>query len=1085
MIDYVAVSKPVAARGEVNPGGHDLPLIVTKIRTPRRRPDLLYRPRLVNFIHAHLDRRLILLSAPAGYGKTSLLIDFAHDTDLPVCWFTLDPFDRDLRVFLEYLISAIALRFPAFGGRSRAFLREVADPTRSLYPMVATLVQEIYDAIPEYFVLILDDHHAVAEQEGPHEFLDLLVKYVGENCHLIIASRALPALPHLPLLVAGRQATGLSLNDLRFNPQEIRALARQNHGRKLSVQQASKLAEQTGGWIMGLLLTAAPHWEGAEENILIQGRINVGLYDYLSQQVLDRQPAALRDFLLASSVLDELDPALCSAALGLDEPAALMEQVRTRSLFVIGFEGDDDRLRYHDLFREFLRATLRRQDAIRYRNLIRRAAEVHAARGEWEQAVDRYLELAEYRPVAEIIERTATYMYETGHRDALAGWIDALPEEMLAAHPRFRVVRGKIHTDRAEHAAAMDLYNQAERAFFAADDKPWAAFTLATKGSLLRFQGRYGDAVKDCRKAVSLVSGDTVREKFTLALAHRNVGLCQLRLGQVAAGLEALRQALDLYEGLEDSYDIGMVHHDLGLGHELAGDIEQAVGHYRAALQRWRQIGNLGTWAHTLNNLGVICSLQGDYDKALQLLNDAFSKVQKGGNPRAEAAIWASLGDLHRDLGAYEQARQAYTEGLRVATQVSEGFVITYTLDALGNICRLQGNRAGAREQLQKAIGCAEKHDSAYEIGLCHTSLGILASEEGNLAAARQQLGTAVQLFESGGFKRDLARAHLHRAQASFLAGEWDEALTGLERTLTLVDQLGYDGFLVVDGLPLCPLLRYAAGQGVRNDVLPDLLERIEAREARLARQPEPTVRATSRHALKIRALGLPRVELDGKPVRWPTLQSRDLFFCLLQHPLGLRKERVGEFFWPAHDPYRLNGIFHSTVYRLRRALFRESIVYEDELYRFDRESDYWFDVEDFDRLLEKARQEQDEAKAIALLEEALDLYGGDYVEGFYADWCVQERERLRERYLAALTMLAGLYVGREALAQAIELYQRLLAQDPYREIAHRELMRCYHRLGDRAAAIWQYQTCSRILREELGLSPMPETEDLYRQIIG
>jgi LuxR family maltose regulon positive regulatory protein len=118
------------------------------------------------------------------------------------------------------------------------------------------------------------------------------------------------------------------------------------------------------------------------------------------------------------------------------------------------------------------------------------------------------------------------------------------------------------------------------------------------------------------------------------------------------------------------------------------------------------------------------------------------------------------------------------------------------------------------------------------------------------------------------------------------------------------------------------------------------------------------------------------------------------------------------------------------------------------------------------------------------LLEDALALYRGDYLEGVYHDWCVLERERLRGRYLAALETLARLYADRKDLQRAIELYQRLLAQDPYREAAHQALMRCYYRLGDRAAAIRQYQACANVLREELGLDPTPETEALYLQII-
>jgi DNA-binding SARP family transcriptional activator len=231
-------------------------------------------------------------------------------------------------------------------------------------------------------------------------------------------------------------------------------------------------------------------------------------------------------------------------------------------------------------------------------------------------------------------------------------------------------------------------------------------------------------------------------------------------------------------------------------------------------------------------------------------------------------------------------------------------------------------------------------------------------------------------------------------------------------------------------------------------------------------------------------ALGPPQVELDGQPVQWTTLQSRDLLFFLLQQPRGLRKEELGAIFWPDHPPRKLDGIFRSTVYRLRRSLFRESIVFENGLYSFDWQSDYWFDVENFQEMLERVGQKS-APEQIECLEEALRLYRGDYLEGVYADWCTLERERLRERCLRARESLADLYVAAGNLHRAIEHYQQLVAKDPYRETAYRELMRWHFRLGDRVAAIRQYHLCSQILRDDLGLSPSPETEALYLKIIG
>ncbi|MEJ2737346.1 MAG: BTAD domain-containing putative transcriptional regulator [Anaerolineae bacterium] len=460
-------------------------------------------------------------------------------------------------------------------------------------------------------------------------------------------------------------------------------------------------------------------------------------------------------------------------------------------------------------------------------------------------------------------------------------------------------------------------------------------------------------------------------------------------------------------------------------------------------------------------------------------------KAQQAGDLRVEAFAWASLGDLHRDLGARERARQAYTQAGEIAARSRVGFILTYAALGLGTIFRLNGDLDRAAQQLQKALDLASQHGSGYETGLCHTALGLLAADQDDLLTARSYLDQAVERFQTAGFQRDLAEACLHRARLAFLASDRPAALADLQQALDLANHLGFDQFFVVQGRRLSELLSYAQQQGMGESVLPGLLERIEAHQARLEARAEPVVRAEPQQALKIHAFGSPRVELDGKGIQWTTVQSRDLFFCLLQHTQGLRKEEIGSLFWPDHPPPKLDGIFRSTLYRLRRSVFRESVIYEDGLYRFNRDADYWFDVDTFEELLDQADQSPVPAEKTGLLEEAVALYQGDYLAGVYADWCALERERLRERHLNALEALAGLHAARGSLQRAIQEYQQLVAQDPYREPAHRELMRCHYRLGDRAAAIRQYQDCSQVLRDDLGLSPEPETDELYLQIIG
>ncbi len=1076
--------QPNPVEGQPSPASPALPLIVTKIRVPRRRHDLLPRRRLVNFIHAHLDRKLILISAPAGYGKTSLLTDFAHDTDLPVCWYTLDEFDRDVRVFVEHIIAAVSHRFPAFGERSLSYLHSTTDPGSNLYPLVATIVQEIYDTIPEYFFLVLDDHHAVEVHEQISEFLDLFVSYVDENCHVIIASRSLPALPNLSLLVARRLAAGLSIDELRFTPQEIQALAQQNYKLELSAEQANQLAERTGGWITGLLLTSAHRWQQSHGDVPVRGRINIDIYDYLSRQVLNRQPDTLRQFLLDSSVLDDMGPQLCAEVLQVEGPDVLLDQVRQRNLFVVEFQDQQIRLRYHDLFRDFLQDTLRKEHQARYRELTLRAAQAYAARGEWERAVSRYLVLDDLEPVVEIIRRLANEFFDVGRWDTLAGWIDALPEEHLAANPVFLLHRGKLHAERGEHSEALAVYARAEKVLAASGDEPGRAQALAMKGHLLRIQGRYADALAQSEKALQLVSGTGRKEQYAMALAHKNIGLCYFRQGRLDRGRAALVEAAQLYEALTDSFGEGMVYHDLGLAHELMGDLPGAVQHYQAALQRWEQLASPAPWANTLNGLGVVYYLQGKYEQAAESLEQALAKSRRAGDLRVEAFVWASLGDLHRDQGAYGRAQQAYTQALELANRSRIGFVQTYATNGIGNISRVQGDLVRAVSQLDRALALAEQHGSRYESSLCHVSQGILAAERDDLDEAWQHLDAAVQTFAAGGFRRDLASAYLQRARIAFQAGERSQALSDLEHVLELARELGFDQFIVIEGERIAGLLEYAQSEGLGDAVLPGLLNRLASHQAAIDARPELSAKVEPRQALRIYALGQPRASLDGESIQWPIQQSRDLFFCLLQHPQGLRKEEIGALFWPDHQPHKLDGIFRSTLYRLRRSVFRESVVFSDGMYRFNWDSDYWYDVKTFEALLSQAEEAPLAEEQRELFEEALALWQGDYLEGIYDDWCVLERERLRELHLTACESLATLYAMRGNLQDAVEAYQQLVALDPYREPAHRELMRCHYRLGDRAAAIKQYQNCVQILRDDLGLSPASETEALYLQII-
>jgi len=1064
--------------------GDSFPLIETKIQVPYRRADLLLRSRLVNFLHASLDRKLIIVSAPAGYGKTALLVDFANDTDLNVCWYTIDAHDKDLRVFLEYLIAAIAYKFPGFGKNSLEILKQIPDPAQNMYAVVATLVQEINEKIQEYFIIVLDDHQTIEEQDHINEFLDSFISYLDENCHVIVASRSLPAFPNLALLIARQQSTGIGIEELRFTASEIQNLALQNYDVDLDYHDAAALADRTGGWITGLQLTSPNQWTRSSPQGSVE-QVNYHIYEYLSKQVLNQQPEELQNFLLDSSVLYEITPSVCKSLLGIEKPNQLIDQVRSRNLFVIEFEGIMDTLRYHDLFRQFLLSNLCRRDEARYNELILRAADYYASLGEWERAISRYRMLGAHEDIAEIVVQISQLMFDTGRWNTLAEWIDALPDSYLDKKPDLLIFRAKIHAERGDHTAALNLFARAEKAFSEQGNKSKAAQALAMKGFVLRYQGHYAEAIAQCQQAFALVTGDNPNEQFAIALAHKNIGLSLIRLGQPVEGRQALNRALYLFEELVNPHDIGMIHHDLGLSLELTGDLNGAIQHYQAALENWEQLGNLSPWANTLNGLGVVYYQKGEFELAEKMLKEALDKSQNAKDLRIEAYTLASLGDLYRDIGDYKQAYKVFRDALEISHRAKVGFVITYALDGIGNLACLQGDYQTARNRLFEALELAISHDSAFEIGLCNISIAVTANCENQVKTAIQHLDQAIDVLDSSGFKQQLSRAKLHRGYSALLFGNEHEALEYLDQSLQLCDQIGNYYFMLTDALQARPLLIYAIQQDFKTKTVEKIIDRIDSLVKESQAKFFPTVQIQKPPALKIYGFDKPEVILDNKIVQWSVAKSRDLFFFLLQHPKGQSKEQIGAIFWPDHGPERLDSAFRSTVYRLRRVVYRDIIIFDNGLYRFNWSSDYWYDVQLFEAYLDQARGAKNTVESCALYEKALALYRGNYLQGIYYDWAETERTRFHARFMLSLEKLAGVYTEQRKLNEAITLYKRLLNEDRFNESAHRELMRCYYRQGDRAAAIRQYNVCLDTLRKELKLSPAQETENLYIQIIS
>ena len=1066
---------------------HPAPLIVTKVLRPRRRDDLLHRRRLVDFIHAHIERKLIIVSAPAGYGKTSLLIDFAHDSDLPVCWYTLDERDSDPRVFLEYLVASIRRCFPDFGRQIGAILKGGGSRLPDCETIAAALVNDMVQAIGEYFVIVLDDYHLLGDDSEVHALLDTLLRYQPEHCHILLASRTLPPLT-LTRMAARQEADGLSVHELRFTAHEIQQLMRQNYDLDLPDDQAQELAQEIDGWIAGLLLTRHTLWEGMFASMIrVQGEAQA--FDYLATEVFEQQPEGIQQFMLHSAILDSLSPDLCDELLQSTTSTEMLRQLESQNLFTTRLEGAEEWYRYHQLFRGFLLSHLQSTDPDCYRALQLRAALLSMRRSEPASAIHHYLEAGAYKEAAEVIEAVADETFNAGRWNTLARWIDALPQDILMEQSSLLTHRGKAWIQVGRLADAIDSFDRACEILQPDTEKELLAEALIFKSVALRMEGQYEQAIQQCEQALEILGDDRDDSPIT-AQAYRNIGIAYGNLGELSSSIRQLDHALRLYESRKESYHIASVQHDLATTHVRAGDLASASAHYRLALRHWRETSNAARISETLNAMGCALYYQGAYESARELLEEALVEAKKAQYARVEAAVLAGIGDIARAQGRYDEALSTYEQALYVAEDINEGSIIRYALNAMGLTHCDMGQYNRSQTCITEALGLGEQSGSAYDIGLSQDALGVLSHARSDPEAAVRRFMEAQKYFMQCGAKRELAIADLHLAQALFARGPVSgDAYPYLEQALDLADDLGYDHFLIAEGREAVELYKHAVNRPGANGRLAKILEHLgeEVSEAPAGAETE-TAPAETAPLLRIQALGLAKVWLLGEQVtkkQWDSATTKELFFFLLAHPEGVRKDKILEVFWPEATPAKASSAFHSTNYRLRRALDNQNcILYRNGVYIINPELSYWYDVEAFQNLIDEAKTRESPQERASIYLEAIDLYKGDYLEEFYSDWHYFQREELQRQYFEALTHVAKYFRENGRSEEALPLYEKIVAEDPYQEQIHQAIMQTHLELGHRAAAVKHYQELQAFLRDDLDIDPMPETIDLYNAII-
>ncbi len=1078
----------------------------TKLLPPRAVSEILPRPRLTEKLQANLNSTITLVAAAAGCGKTTLIADFLRHQSRNSVWYQLDHTDADPFVFLGYIAHGIKNFAPGFGETILPYLQEANDellrfPERA----VDLLLNEVLENIEQPFFLVLDDYHHIGRETIVHKLVDRLLQYSSDMIHLIITTRDLP-----PLAIMRRRTQSVALvitrDDLLFNDDEVRELFRKTLNVELKDAEIAEYRERTHGWITALQLVR----QVAEQEIYLHSdkptidlsemlnQSEKDIFDYFAEEVFSHEPEEIQNLLLYLSSLESLPLDECSRLFPQFRCSAFLPELVQKNVFltVAGDKKTNEVYRLHPLFRDFLQRRLRseigRAELEKEKN---RLAEFYFRENQWEKALPFLLEAENFDKAAEIVAEKGGEWIAVGAGLSLENFIEKIPLAALEKFPRSLLHKAEIARLRGEVEKSTKLLNRAVTRLSAENDKTGEAEALHSLASLARRKGDNAAAFEYLEKAENLVDDET--ETFLKCANTR--GLCWIAQGAWSQAEQQFRFALELAEKQSNEQFIRLITHNLALPAGFRGDFGEALRWFKRIFRDGDADKPLPQEAIGHLNVARLHLYRGEFDETEKHLERSLELCQLYNLKSLRGEIFESYGNFYRDKEDWTHAAEFYERAIKSFDEANVNLA-TRELDVeRAKFYMLRGDMTKARNLLENLI---EKRQSinnqigakTVQLALCQIRL-----KQGETSGLTGEIEPLAEFFHDQNLNYDEANAALLLAESYFASGNRKEMFTPLQRALDLTARFDYEHWLRGE---IRQNPGFFADEEVIEKLPVDLREAsresgVDSREQKTDIHTSYEPRATAVTDLTIKTFGFVEIFRDKtKPFAadaWTTKRARDIF-CYIATSKHRRvdKEVLIDAFWTDEDLAAIEKNFHPTISHIRKALnskqsFKQNfLVFRDGAYQLNPELSYSIDTEEFETAIaeaEKAKREKLTEAFRENLEKANELYRGEFMAGVYESWAEERRNFFAEQHARVLNALAKLAFTDKSWSSAIKFAGEILKNDPFREDAHRLIMKVYAAQGKRSSVVEQFETLQNLLKNELGVAPAPETRRLFQEL--
>lgn len=847
------------------------------------------------------------------------------------------------------------------------------------------------------------------------------------------------------------------------------------------------------------------------------------VYKYFTEEVINRLSKPMQKFLMNTSVLNVLTPSNCDYIMERKDSKQVLENLMERNVFLMKIEGEEEAYRYHHLFRDFLKKRLGDENI----NILEKVAQYHLNNDDDQKAIEYYIIAKLYKKAILVIEKIGIKMIKDGKWQTVNRWIKSIPKEFTLNSPYFMLLNGIIYSYEIMLKEALINFDKALKLFLLDENKNKENIlnTRFQKAIVLRKIGSIEESLKLLNEILLNVKSMPILEWYDVVLEKVSTLLWN---GYLNEGIKSLKRGIKIAQTEENDELIAYFMEHLGAAYYATGDYYKAVKIYKESNKRYLKVytslSEIEKERYSQRTtIARIYRDWGELHKALKIIKEEISIKERLGLIEGLPRAYHQLGLICNDFGNREKSQKYFNKADELYKELNiKDFHYTWHMALYGRVLMENGKVEKGKELIKKSIKLA-KSSSEFSLAVCEFVGCYFYLYDGKINEATKSLEHTLVIGKKVGAKYLSCQCCWILSNIYSNMGNKEKAKEYAIYCLSLSRKENYLQVFLSYKTTSFQTIKFGIEMGIEEEFIEKIVVRLGDKAEQilfdLMKSSKLEVRNRAKKLLiKIKGEDfilqnkIPSKELDekseenkliyvycfgnfkvlfkkdSKSIQWKTTKAQELFAYLIKYSnKAVSKDKILEDIWPDMNPEQTSVWLHTYIYQIRNVLkkvgIKKGLVYENKGYSLISKG-IIDDVYKFKKLIKNSKKCERMQDKIEYLKQAISLYKGDYLEGFYNKWIVEEKYYLEEIYISSLEHLAKIYIENKEYKKAVKYLEKMLKKDPLLEKAHEMLIMIYDKTGNRIAGINQYENYCEVLKNELGIEPKIEIKNLYEKFI-